>query len=649
LAELTRALEQDPEAPISALDILPEAERRQIVVEDNETGTEFSRYACLHEMFEAQAAKTPDAIALTFADDRLTYRELNARANRLAHRLVELGVGPETVVGVCGERSLELVVGLIGVLKASGAYLPLDPENPDERLAYLIDDARPMLILAHERFRTRLPKAVAIFSLEEIGASKDAWSDRDPGRRATAENLAYVIYTSGSTGRPKGVAVAHRGVVNRLQWMQARYSLTEVDCVLQKTPFGFDVSVWEFFWPLTVGARLTLASPDDHRDPRRLNEVIERERVTTLHFVPSMLQTFLNATEARALDGVRRVLCSGEELSAVLAGQFLDQQTPQLHNLYGPTEASIDVTAHECASASNDARVPIGRPIWNTQIYLLDDCLRPTPSGAAGELYIGGVGLARGYLGRPDLTAERFIPNPFGAPGERLYRTGDLARRRPDGDIEYLGRLDDQVKIRGLRIELAEVEAALSKLDAIGQVAVVAREDAAGDKRLVAYVVGRDGVKPSWADVRAALLHELPEYMIPSTFVAIDALPLTANGKVDRKALPAPDAEAASRRRHIGPRTATEEALCRIWAEVLGLETVGVEDNFFELGGHSLKAIQVISRIWRDLGVSLPMSAFYGADALSAVAESVDIIRGLECLNSLRNASSSSKIEEFEI
>ncbi|WP_146188357.1 non-ribosomal peptide synthetase [Methylosinus sporium] len=644
LKELVEALETAPETPARELEVLPPAERQKLLVEWNATAADYSRDKCLHGLFEAQAARSPEAVAVVFEKERLTYGELNARANRLAHRLVGLGVVAETIVGICAERCLEMVVGLLGVLKAGGAYLPLDPDYPSERLAYMIADARPALVLTQERLRERLPATIQTVCLDAHRTAIE--SDGNPVLRAAPHNLAYVIYTSGSTGKPKGVAVPHRGVVNRLEWMQARYELTESDTVLQKTPYGFDVSVWEFFWPLTVGARLALAPPNDHRDPRSLRAIIEREQVTTLHFVPSMLQTFLNVPDLPPLTTVRRVLCSGEELPAGLEEQFHLQQSSELHNLYGPTEASIDVTAYACRRDTAQTRIPIGRPIWNTQIYLLDADLEPAPMGVAGELYIGGVGLARGYLGRPDLTAERFVPNPFGEAGERLYRTGDSARYRANGNIEFLGRIDHQVKIRGFRIELGEIEAALSGLDEIREAVVVAREDAAGDMRLVAYVVWRDRAELSTAELRAALQRDLPDYMVPSAFVVLDALPLTTNGKADRKALPAPEARSA--RRYVAPRTPTEEALCHIWADVLGLERVGIEDNFFELGGHSLKALQSISRIWQNLGVSFPMSVFYEADTLSAVAESVEILRGLDAPERPEHAPSV-ELEEFEI
>ncbi|TRL35819.1 amino acid adenylation domain-containing protein [Methylosinus sporium] len=621
LERLVEALETAPDTAMRSIDVLADAERRRLLVDWNATVAAYPKDRCIHHLFEEQAARTPEAIAVVFESERLTYAELSRRAGRLAHRLCELGVGPETIVGVCMERSMEMVVSLLGILEAGGAYLPLDPDYPGERLAYMVEDARPLLILTQKHLRARLPDAAPTLSLDSGRASIEKASGDRLAARAAPRNLAYVIYTSGSTGWPKGVALEHGGVVNRLEWMQARYGLTPADAVLQKTSFGFDVSVWEFFWPLSVGARLVLAGPADHRDPEALREAIEREGVTTLHFVPSMLQAFLNATDVSAFETVRRVLCSGEALPAGLRDQFHLGWTAELHNLYGPTEASIDVTAYACARSDAETRVPIGRPIWNTQIYLLDKELEPAPLGVAGELYIGGVGLARGYLGRADLTAERFVPNPFGKDGERLYRTGDLARYREDGEIEFLGRIDHQVKIRGFRIELGEIEAALTRIPGVRAAVAVAREDVEGDKRLVAYVVGQEGAKPAVADLRAALARALPDYMAPAAFVSLDALPLTSNGKVDRNKLPAPDIEAQAKGRYVAPRTVTEWIVAREFKEVLQIDPIGVDDNFFHLGGNSLSGVKLVERIRRAVCSSLPVMAIFRAPTVAQLAD----------------------------
>ncbi|ARN83876.1 hypothetical protein B1812_21570 (plasmid) [Methylocystis bryophila] len=586
-------------------------------MEWNQTAADYPRDRLLHELFEDRAAQTPAATAVVFEDAQLAYGELNARANQLAHHLRSLGVGPDALVGICVERSLEMVVGLLAILKAGGAYLPLDPDYPRERIGFMLEDAKPRLVLTQARLRDRLPERVNALLLDAHDHTISTLSPDNPVPVAAPHNLAYVIYTSGSTGAPKGVGVSHGGIVNRIAWMQARYELEPSDAVLQKTPSSFDVSVWEFFWPLAVGARLVVAAVGDHRLPQRLAALIEREGVTTLHFVPSMLQAFVSRFALSQFKSLRRVICSGEALPAALARR--DAPQLRLHNLYGPTEASVDVTAYDCGAEETTGYAPIGRPIWNTQIYLLDGRMQPVPIGAAGELYIGGAGLARGYLGRADLTAERFLPDPFGGAGARLYRTGDLARHRADGDIEFLGRIDHQVKIRGFRIELGEIEAALSRIAGVREAAVLAREDQPGDKRLVAYVAGREGTTPAAGELRAALQAHLPDYMLPSAFVTLDALPLTANGKVDRKALPAPDLGALQAHRYVAPRTATEAALCRIWAQTLGLERVGVEDNFFELGGHSLLAVTLIERM-RQEGLQADVRALFVSPTPAALA-----------------------------
>ncbi|HEX6038435.1 amino acid adenylation domain-containing protein, partial [Longimicrobium sp.] len=597
VAHLERVLAQvadDADRPLSALALLDGAERTQVVETWNATDAPYPADATLHGRVEAQAARTPDAVALRWEDEALTYARLNARANQLARHLVRLGVGPETRVGLCLERSVEMVVSLLAVLKAGGAYVPVDPGYPADRIAYMLADSGVPVLLTQDRLRAVLPATDArVISVDAEWETVAAEETENVASGATPGTLAYVIYTSGSTGKPKGVMNEHGGVVNRLAWMQAEYGLTADDVVLQKTPFSFDVSVWEFLWPLQQGATLVMARPDGHRDPRYLADAIRRHGVTTVHFVPSMLQTFVEAADVEACASLTRVLCSGEALPPALVERFHARfpASTGLHNLYGPTEAAVDVSHWPCARGDASGVVPIGRPVWNTRLYVLDEAGQPTPAGVPGELYIGGVQVARGYHGRPALTAERFIPDPFGAPGARLYRTGDKARwvsrpgvpdasdaRDPHGSaeplphahthfLEYLGRLDAQVKIRGFRIELGEVEAALASHPDVRECAVLAREDAPGDRRLVAYVVGgADGQA-----LRAHLGRGLPEHMVPGAFVSLDALPLTPNGKLDRRALPAPE-YGASAERYVAPRTPTEEALAALWAEVLRLE-----------------------------------------------------------------------------
>ncbi|MFF5204854.1 amino acid adenylation domain-containing protein [Streptosporangium sp. NPDC000396] len=600
---LLRAIVAAPATRMSELPILDAGEQTLLVDVWNDTGAELDGEATLHGLIEDQAARTPDAVAVTFEGRHLTYAELSERANRVAHRLRQMGVGPETLVGVYAERSAELVVALLGVLKAGAAYLPLDPEYPADRLAFMIDDAAAPVVLTQGHLRATVPATDAtILDLDEPGEWADQPTD-NPRPPVTSGNAAYVIYTSGSTGRPKGVPNTHRGIVNRLQWMQRTYQLGDDDVVLQKTPAGFDVSVWEFFWPLLTGARLVLAKPGGHKDAAYLRELLIAENVTTAHFVPSMLAVFLADDEKAAADctGLRRVICSGEELPVATAATFTTAlPNCELHNLYGPTEAAIDVTSWHCTpeAVAEAVTLPIGAPIANMRLYVLDKHGNPTPIGVPGELHIGGVGVARGYHRRPALTAERFVPDPFGTDlGARLYRTGDLARWRRDGNLEFLGRIDHQVKLRGLRIELGEIETALRDSEGVADAVVIVREDTPGDKRLVAYLTTSGEAEIDVAELRVALKQGLPDYMVPTAFVTLDAFPLSPNGKLDRKALPAPQATRDATAELVEPETATERMLAEIWTEVLGVEQIGVHDDFFDSGGHSLLATQVVARI----------------------------------------------------
>jgi amino acid adenylation domain-containing protein/non-ribosomal peptide synthase protein (TIGR01720 family) len=627
LEALLRAAVAEPGRRISRLPMLSESEQRQLLLDWNDTETEYPGDESLHELVEAQARRTPDATALVFGGARLTYRELNERANRLAHYLRSLGVGPESVVGVCMERSVEMVVSLLGTLKAGGAYLPLDPAYPKERLALMLGDSRPAALLCHEQTAGSLPewggRVVALAADCALVAGQDS---ADPPRVTSGDNAAYVIYTSGSTGVPKGAVNTHRGIRNRLLWMQQEYGLTGRDCVLQKTPYSFDVSVWEFFWPLMTGARLALAKPGGHGDARYLVEFIKEEEVSTLHFVPAMLRAFLSEEGVEECASLRRVICSGEELSPDLQERFYARSGAELHNLYGPTEAAVDVTYWACARDGGRKTVPIGRPISNTRIYVLDARMQLVPAGVAGELYIGGVGVARGYLNRPALTAERFVPDPFsGEPGARLYRTGDLTRHAAGGEIEYLGRLDHQVKVRGYRIELGEIEAALARHEGVGECVVVARTDAAGAARLVAYVVARTGASASTEQLRGHLKERLPDYMLPSFFMPLDALPLLPNGKVDRRSLPPPDRTRPEPDGVVEETgSPTQEMLAGIYSSLLGIERVGKDDDFFELGGHSLLATQLISRVRGAFQVELLLSSVFDAPTVAALADKID-------------------------
>ncbi|HYO56341.1 non-ribosomal peptide synthetase [Archangium sp.] len=626
---LLQAIVANPEQRITDLPLMTEEERRRVLEEWNDTRTEYPRERCVHELFEEQVERTPEAVAVQYEGAQLTYRELNRRANLLARRLRRLGVGPEVRVGVCLERSVEMVVALLGTLKAGGAYVPLEPSYPRERLAYMMGDARAPVVLTQERLLEMLPEHTG-----QVVCLDSGWGDieREGGGEenvkggARADNLIYVIYTSGSTGRPKGAMNIHSALSNRLLWMQEAYGLEEGEGVLQKTPFSFDVSVWEFFWPLLTGARLVVARPGGHQDSAYLVKLIEEQQITTVHFVPSMLQVFLEEPGLEACTSLERIICSGEALPANLAERCLERLGAELHNLYGPTEAAVDVTWWACRRGEHRSSIPIGRPIDNTRIYLLSPHLHPVPVGVRGELYIAGEGLARGYLGRPELTAERFVPDPFsGEAGARMYRTGDVARFLEDGSIEYLGRVDFQVKIRGLRIELGEIEAALAQHPAVRETVVVVREEGSGGARLVAYVVAHAGQTVHEGELRACVSGKLPEYMVPAALVVLEKLPLSPNGKVERRALPAPALRDAED--FVAPRTPGEELVAGIWAQLLGVPRVGRHDNFFALGGNSLRATQAASRLRNAFKAELPLRWIFEAPTVSALAQRLDSAR----------------------
>jgi len=622
--QLLEGIVASPQARLSDLPLLTEAEQYQLLKQWNDTEADYPQDLCIHQLFEAQVERTPDAVAVVFDQQQLTYRELNQRANQLAHYLQQLGVKPETLVGICVERSVEMVVGLLGILKAGGAYVPLDPNYPQERLAFILADSRVPILLTQAGLVQELPQYEAkLMCLDTNWKALAHQGQENPVSSITTDNPAYVIYTSGSTGKPKGVINTHLGLSNRLLWMQDSYRLESVDCILQKTPFSFDVSVWEFFWPLMIGTRLVLAKPSGHLDSTYLVHLIIQEQVTTLHFVPSMLQLFLEEPGLERCNILKRVICSGETLSVDLQERLFTRLNAELQNLYGPTEAAIDVTAWTCQRGSRQRPVPIGRPIANTQIYLLDQKLQPVPIGVPGELHIGGVGLARGYLNRPNLTDEKFIPNPFSnKPGARLYKTGDLACYRPDGSIEFLGRLDHQVKLRGFRIELGEIEAVLVQHPDVRETIVLVREDHPGDKQLVAYVVPKYNRQPTTSELRDDLKERLPEYMVPSVFMLLDVLPLTPNGKVDRRALPAPEGlRPTLAAAYQAPCSEVEQAIAKVWQEVLNLEKVGVNDNFFDLGGHSLLLVQVNHKLQELFNRELSIVDLFQNSTISSLAQ----------------------------
>lgn len=629
-ASFLRGVCANPEATTAALPWLPAGELEAMLATWNDTRVDFGPERCLHTLVEDQVVRTPDAVAVVDEAGAWTYAQLNAQANRLARHLNALGVGPDVLVAVCAERSRELACGLLAVLKAGGAYVPVDPGYPDARIADMLADCAPRVVLTQQRFAAHLGGFAPGVPVLALDAATPAWASEtdaniDPATIGlTPHHLAYVIYTSGSTGKPKGAMNEHRGIVNRLGWMQQAYALDAGDAVLQKTPFTFDVSVWEFFWPLLAGARLVMARPDGHKDPAYLAQVVADQHITTLHFVPSMLQVFLEQADGLPRHALKRVLCSGEALSRPLAERFLSQVPGvPLYNLYGPTEAAVDVTAWTCAHAPAGASVPIGKPIANTHIAILDASGQSVLPGVRGEIHIGGVQVGRGYLNRPGLTAERFIPDPAaGEPGARLYRTGDVGRWRHDGAIEYLGRNDFQVKLRGLRIELGEIEARLASLPGVAQAVVLMREDRPGDQRLVAYLTARDGVALDVADVRAQLAKQVPEYMVPQHFTVLDAIPLNTSGKVDRGALPAPQQQAPARE-HVAPRNEREQKIAAIMEDVLALPGLGIHDDFFALGGHSLLAAQMTARLNREFDVSLSLRALFDTPTIAGLAETI--------------------------
>lgn len=597
------------------------------ILEWNATTVPFPDQACLHDLVRAQALRSPDALAVVADDGRVSYSELEDRAGRLAGYLSHLGVGPEVCVGVCLNRSVDLLVALLGILKAGGAYLPIEPHLPRERMAQMLSDARPPVLITSSSLRERLPDYGGIAVL--MDSHRKLWIAAEPLVRGagSAHNLAYILYTSGSTGTPKGVMVEHRSIVNQLTWRAGWLRLQAGDRVLQKAPLGFDVSVWEIFCPLICGAAVVMLKAGGQSDPSAIGTALRDESVTAVSFAPSMLRVFLDEGGAKYCQSLRVVNVGGETLSPALATDFFRRigERVLLANLYGPTETTVISTYWVCHPGEDP--IPIGRPIANTQVYVLDSELRPLPVGEAGDLFIGGVGVARGYLKRPELTAERFLPNPFLA-GDRIYRSGDRAKWRPDGALLYLGRLDDQVKVRGSRVELGEVEAALLRHPRLAQASVVVRPDPRGDPALVAYVApkGIPGVVTG-AQLRAFLRRSLPNYMIPSSFVVTDQLPLMANGKVDRSALPA---EVVEVRTPVALQGDREMRLGSLFAELLGLnpDQVGAEDDFFDLGGHSLLAVRLLGEIAANLGVELPISVLY--DGPATVARIVAAIESLD-------------------
>jgi amino acid adenylation domain-containing protein len=581
--------------------------------------------ASILDLFSRQVRLKPDKIALIGEECEVSYIELDRRSSKIARYLGMSGVGRGDVVAIISDRSTEVFDYILAIMKVGAAYLPIDPNSPASRIEYILKTCAPKLAVTWRSHGLKIGSEANVLDAEDsifrqrISEQPDRdLSDEEKGIFDGSQFPAYVIFTSGSTGKPKGVVVAHEALANRLAWMLDEYDMDESDCVIQKTPLTFDVSVWELFLALISGGSIYVLPPKLHVDATAIREAVGERRITTIHFVPSMLSAFLGELENLNGTALKRVFCSGEALSGELVRRYHQRSNVALHNLYGPTEAAIDVTYWACSDAHENIAIPIGKPIWNTHVLVLNDDFHIAPVGAVGEIYISGVCLALGYHGQPGLTAERFVANPYGPAGSRMYRTGDLGRWRPDGAIEFLGRIDDQVKIRGFRIEPAEIELVLSRHADVKQTAVIAREDAPGQRQLVGYVVPASGKDVDTAQLRSLVAEHLPDYMVPAAIVVLDKLPLTSNGKLDRKALPAPDFTSRSSR---GPRNPREEILVNLFAEVLNLEHVGIDDNFFDLGGHSLLAIRLIGKIRAALRVELPIRTLFEAPTIASLID----------------------------
>ncbi|MEC9375345.1 MAG: non-ribosomal peptide synthase/polyketide synthase, partial [Pseudomonadota bacterium] len=609
---------------LGEISLIDSAEQENIRKKWNDTSVPYPTDVTLQSLFELQVARSPDSIAIDFEGIELSYGELNSKVNKIAHLLRDKGIGPEKTVGICMNRSIEMVLAIYGIIKAGGAYVPLDPDYPKNRLKNMCQDAKVSLILNQHSTRSNINNiGTPSLTIDMECSLAEGFTNSNPTVLVKPNNAAYVIFTSGSTGRPKGVLNEHKGICNRLLWMQAEYKLNDQDCVLQKTPYSFDVSVWEFFWPLQAGAKLLLAKPEGHKDPDYLAELIQEKNVTTLHFVPSMLDAFLQSPGIENCRSIVRTFCSGEALSKELQAAFFEKFDVELHNLYGPTEAAVDVSYWACDKYKSDEAVPIGYPVANTQLYIVDKNGGIVPPGVPGEIWIAGDQVARGYVNSPELNENKFIKNPFSRESEaRIYRTGDLGRYRNDGAIEFLGRIDSQIKLRGYRIELGEIESELKALKTIEQVAVTLREDKPGQPRLVAYVVGAETPET----MREWLALNLPDYMIPSVFVSLKKLPLTQSGKLDQNALPKPDLNEAIVSEYVAPTSTLEVMLADIWQEILGVEKIGINDNFFQLGGHSIMAMKLTSKIMSKLQKRISVSVIFSSPTIAELASKIDAL-----------------------
>jgi amino acid adenylation domain-containing protein len=630
---------QHPDEHLNGFSFLAPAERELVLERWNDTGRKWPKFLPLHGSFEQRVRSAPDATALIYRASQLSYAELDLRATVVATLLQGRGVGRGSIVGICLQRSTEMVVGLFAILKAGAAYMPIDPDFPEQRVAYMLDNARAGLVLTLSACVPMLARhQVEVIALDELGYDRPADAGSILGVAVTPTDPAYVIFTSGSTGQPKGVVVSHGAIHNRLQWMQERYRLTEQDRVMQKTPFTFDVSVWEFFWPLSEGAGLVIAEPDRHKESAYLVELIKQQQVTCMHFVPSMLELFLHE-DLSGCPSLKRIICSGEALTVEQCKKLQALAGVSAHNLYGPTEAAVDVTHWDCDQWRDQYfSIPIGRPIANTQIYILNERLQPAPIGVAGELYIGGANLADGYLNRPDLTDEKFIRNPFsGADGSRLYKTGDLARFRSDGNIEYICRIDSQIKLRGVRIELGEIEHALCQYPGVAEAVVVVNQFGDQDERLVAYVV--PAKSEGSLDVHAIIVFlglRLPNYMVPAVIMAIPVLPLTPNGKLDRKNLPKP--QLAKVAEPAQSATVLESELLDIWRKFLKVETLDRSEDFFALGGHSILVTRVINSINSRYHLNVPVRLLFENSTVKSFAKALNEFEDKSWLDESRAA-----------
>ncbi len=663
---LLEGMVANPEARVSQLPLLTESEKNQLLIDGHNPQVDYPVTKCLHQLFEEQVKRTPEAVAVVYSDQQLTYNELNCRANQLAHYLQSLGVKPDQLVGICLERSLEMIVGLLGILKAGGAYVPLDPEYPIERLSFMLEDAQLSVLLTQQKLGETLPQHQAqIIYLDSDWEKIAENSQSNLENRITPDNLAYVIYTSGSTGKPKGVLVNHSNVVRLFAATDAWYNFNSQDVWSLFHSYAFDFSVWEMWGALLYGGRLVVVPYLITRSPEAFYQLLCQEKVTILNQTPTAFRQLIQAEESlkgsflplsRGVRGdrssttdndlsLRLVIFGGEALEINSLQPWFQRhgdQCPQLVNMYGITETTVHVTYRPLSMTDLDSTASvIGRPIPDLQVYLLDQYLQLVPVGVPGEMYVGGAGVTKGYLNRPELTTERFISSPFekdevipptplnkgGNEPSKLYKTGDLARYLPKGELEYLGRIDNQVKIRGFRIELGEIEALLASHPQIWETVVIVRDDTTGDKRLVAYIVPQSEKTITINEIRQFLKAKLPDYMIPNAFVILDALPLTANGKIDRRALPPPESSSEPSEKYVAPRNPIEDILVTVWSEVLKVEKVGINDNFFELGGHSLLATKLVAQIRDRLKVELPLRQLFNSATLAELAQGIEQLK----------------------